>query len=424
MSITQLSARIAENTAKVNDYLSSHNLRGPSFDENAPLQLLPPDTDPEIILARQTVIDDCNELRNLLLGPKEHIMTTYQAIHLASPKAITQFRLAHSFPVGTTTTFAHLAAASGLGETHIRQLIRHAVSAHNLFAEPQPGIITHSAASRLLSEDDALHDWVSYATHELWPAAYHAPDAMHKFPASGEPNETGFSVANNTSKSMFAFLSDHPDRLRRFASVMRFITQRPELGPELVVHAFPWGTLPAGSTVVDVGGSHGLVSIAIARAFPTLKFIVQDLDEPVIRSADARKPDDIKERVEFMAHDFFKEQPVRGAEVYFLRAVLHNWSDKYAVEILRALIPALKKGAKIVVNDVVVAVPKSVSKPAELKTRVSDLVQVVLQNAGDREMGDWEQLFEKADGRFKIVGASPMPRSTRLWTIHVEWEGA
>ena len=205
---------------------------------------------------------------------------------------------------------------------------------------------------------------------------------------------------------------------------MRFITQRPELGPELVVHAFPWGTLPAGSTVVDVGGSHGLVSIAIARAFPTLKFIVQDLDEPVIRNADARKPDDIKERVEFMAHDFFKEQPVRGAEVYFLRAVLHNWSDKYAVEILRALIPALKKGAKIVVNDVVVAVPKSVSKPAELKTRVSDLVQVVLQNAGDREMGDWEQLFEKADGRFKIVGASPMPRSTRLWTIHVEWEGA
>ncbi|KAK0641422.1 sterigmatocystin 8-O-methyltransferase precursor [Cercophora newfieldiana] len=421
--ITELSARIAANTTKVNNYLSSHNLPGPSFDVNAPQQLLPSDTPPEITLARQAVIDDCLELRNLMLGPREHIMTTYQAMSLTSPKAITKFRLAHAFPVGTETTFSALAAASGLGETHVRKLIRHAIAAHNLFCEPWPGVVAHSAASRLLAEDEALHNWVDYATHELWNAAYHTPEAMAKFPASGEPNETGFSVANDTDKSMFGFLSEHPDRLRRFAGVMRFITQRPELEPELVVGAFPWGEIPEGGTVVDVGGSHGLVCIELARRFPHLKFVVQDLDEPVIRDADARKPEDVGGRVEFMRHDFFTEQPVKGAEVYFLRAVLHNWSDGYAVRILRGLIPALRPGAKVVVNDVVVAEAGSVSKPAELRTRVSDLIQVALQNAGDREIGDWVKLFGEADSRFRLTSASPMVGSTRLWTIVVEWEG-
>lgn len=246
---------------------------------------------------------------------------------------------------------------------------------------------------------------------------------MHRFPASGEPNESGFSVANGTDKSMFAFLSEHPERLRWFAAVMRFITQRPELGPGLVVDAFPWGELPEGATVVDVGGSHGLVSIELARKFPGLRFVVQDLDEPVVRNADARKPAEVKDRVEFMTHDFFKEQPVHGADVYFLRAVLHNWSDKYAVKVLRGLIPALKKGAKEVVNDVVVAEAGSVPKPADLRTRISDLTQVVLNNAGDREMGDWVKLFETADSRFKFKGTTPMPGSTRLWILVAEWEG-
>ncbi len=182
-----------------------------------------------------------------------------------------------------------------------------------------------------------MHDWLDYTTHEVWPAALHAPDAVERF--------------------------------------------------------------------------HGL------------RFVVQDLGEPVVRNAEARKPAEVGDRVEFMTHDFFEEQPVKGADVYFLRAVLHNWSDKYAVKVLRALIPALKKGAKVVVNDVVVAEAGSVSKPAELKTRVGDLIQLVLNNAGDRELGDWVKLFETADSRFNFKGSKQMLGSTRLWILVAEWEG-
>lgn len=51
-----------------------------------------------------------------------------------------------------------------------------------------------------------------------------------------------------------------------------------------------------------------------------------------------------------MNSDFFTPQPVT-ADVYYLRWILHNWPDKYCVEILRNLRPALKPGAMIVIHE-------------------------------------------------------------------------
>ena len=113
---------------------------------------------------------------------------------------------------------------------------------------------------------------------------------------------------------------------------------------------YPWGELGA-CTVVDVGGSHGPSSIALAQQFPRLNCIVQDLPGTI---ADCSVPPELDGRLKFMAHDFFTEQPVKGAEVYFFRRIFHDWSDEYAARILRALIGALKPGAKVLIQDMVV----------------------------------------------------------------------
>ena len=62
-----------------------------------------------------------------------------------------------------------------------------------------------------------------------------------------------------------------------------------------------------------------------------------------------------------MAHDFFTEQPVRNANVYYFRWIFHNWSDKYAVKILKCLTPALKIGARILINEYCLPEPGAVS---------------------------------------------------------------
>ena len=53
--------------------------------------------------------------------------------------------------------------------------------------------------------------------------------------------------------------------------------------------------------------------------------------------------------------------------------MLHDWSDKYSRMIIRALIPALKPGAKVVINDRVIPgygeVPYLVKREARFAPR-------------------------------------------------------
>jgi hypothetical protein len=70
-----------------------------------------------------------------------------------------------------------------------------------------------------------------------------------------------------------------------------------------------------------------------------------------------------------MSHDMFSEQPVAGADVYLLRFVLHDWSDKYCVKVLKQLIPALKRGAKVVIQDHLLPEPGALGMLQEMQLR-------------------------------------------------------
>jgi hypothetical protein len=47
------------------------------------------------------------------------------------------------------------------------------------------------------------------------------------------------------------------------------------------VLAYPWKNLAPGSLVVDVGGGVGSVTLVLAKAFPELKFVVQDTPQTI-----------------------------------------------------------------------------------------------------------------------------------------------
>lgn len=129
--------------------------------------------------------------------------------------------------------------------------------------------------------------------------------------------------------------------------------------PEQLFEAFPWESMNP-QLFVDVGGSLGKFSILLARRLKQLRCIVQDLPDVVAQGASVL-PTDVADQVEFMAHDFFSEQVVKGADIYFLRWILHDWSDKYCIKILQALIPALKDGSRIIIGEWVVPEPGVVS---------------------------------------------------------------
>lgn len=65
--IVELATLIATSTAKIDEYLRLHNHPQPSFDVDAPAQVLPDET-PEIEDARTTAVEASIELQELLQG--------------------------------------------------------------------------------------------------------------------------------------------------------------------------------------------------------------------------------------------------------------------------------------------------------------------------------------------------------------------
>lgn len=138
---------------------------------------------------------------------------------------------------------------------------------------------------------------------------------------------------------------------------MKAFTSRPGHDISYVLDNYDWGSL-GQALVVDVGGAGGHVAIQLTKRFENLGVLVQDAEKAII-GVEARVPEELKHRVRFMAHDFFTPQNIT-ADVYYLRWVMHNWSDKYCVLILRALIPALKPGARIVIQDTCMPQPHTI----------------------------------------------------------------
>lgn len=104
-----------------------------------------------------------------------------------------------------------------------------------------------------------------------------------------------------------------------------------------------------------------------------------------------------------------QQHPVHGAEAYFFANIIHNWSDRYAVRILRALIPALKPGARVLVCDRLIPEPGTVPLVEERELRALDLIMYILFNAKEHTETEMRALFRAADERFEYVDTHAVP---------------
>ncbi|KAH8588162.1 sterigmatocystin 8-O-methyltransferase [Bisporella sp. PMI_857] len=408
--ILDLANKINESTRVIHNHLASQNLPFPSFSPRA-IDPLPE----ELAKAQDAVLDATSELHDLLMPPITAIHIDGNAQNIVSLDAITRFNMANSFAPGDETSFAQIAEYSGLSEAATRSLLHHSMTMR-IFCEPRKGVVAHTARSVLLREQRILN-FIRNGREEMIPAALRTVEALSRWPNSEEPTQTGFALANNTDIPIYKVLEADPTRAKRFADTMNIFTKGKGFAVSHVASGFDWQGL-GNAIVVDVGGSSGHISIALATQFPSLKFIVQDLGS-TIEGARSEIPEAVADRLSFMEHDFFSEQKV-VADVYYFRWIFHNWSDKYCIKILRSLVPALRPGVRIIINDVCIPEPGTMALWKEKELRIFDLGMISILNGRERDTDEWESLFERADPRFHFEGVT-QPEGSNLAMIKASW---
>ncbi|KAJ2985293.1 hypothetical protein NUW58_g5614 [Xylaria curta] len=121
------------------------------------------------------------------------------------------------------------------------------------------------------------------------------------------------------------------------------------------LYDFPWESL-GPATIVDVGGGVGGFCLQLSHLYPDLKFVLQDR-APALKQAQSEvwvreNPQALKDgRIQFVPHNFFDTNPIKHAEVYWLRYILHDWSDDYCVQILSAIKPSMGPRSRILICD-------------------------------------------------------------------------
>ncbi|KAH8694169.1 O-methyltransferase-domain-containing protein [Talaromyces proteolyticus] len=418
LTLKERAAHISEAANRLSDELARTGFPEPSFELGLPPPLSNDAPETPALRSKLELLQMVDELRSLLTDPTLQL-TSQMRNPALSVHPIIRLGIAENFPPEGTTV-QDLASKLHLPESLVGRLLSHSATYH-IYHESSPGYFVHTAASRALSENDGMRQYHMVGLEETLPATCKTASALVQDPLSEEPESCGWSIQNDTELSLFKALANMPDRANTFAEAMRWQSTLPGFSHHHLTEVFPWGSSEQQLTVVDVGGGVGQVSQALLDHSPDVKCIVQDYPEVVSRGQDSL-PAKYKPRITFQSHDFFKEQPIKGADIYLLRMILHDWSDKYAIKIIQALVPALKPGAKVVINDRVIPAWHQAHYLVEREARDSDMYMLAFQNARERTAQEWSALLKRADGRFQLTRVHQPPRSV-LAVVEVTWDG-
>jgi 6-hydroxytryprostatin B O-methyltransferase len=161
--------------------------------------------------------------------------------------------------------------------------------------------------------------------------------------------------------------------------------------------------------IVDVGGSLGHASIALASALPNATFIVQDANTVALdqgRELVSQQFPHLIDRISFAQHDFFTPMPAMlDGDIFLFQWILHDWNDADALRIIKSLVPGLKPGARVFIAEAVrPAPPAAMANTLDEKLVLfQDMTMLAAHKARERSVAEFVRIFEEADARFHHV---------------------
>jgi hypothetical protein len=269
-----------------------------------------------------------------------------------------------------------LAEMCGVQTQPLLRVLR-ALAAFGVFTVTSDGRVAHSPRSRLLRTDtpSSLHHSARFWTA---PGAWAAWGKLDIAMTGGVPHVAAW----NTSR--FAYLREHSDEARAFDAMM---ANFPDNRHAAIATAYDF----SGATLVaDIGGGNGAALRHILARYLGLRGLLFDRSDVV----DAIRTDDLMEgRIATIGGSFFDEVP-RGADIYLLIRVLHDWPDEDCRRILRTCRKAMGADAVLLIGDQILEPDPTRGQPVDYLVDVT--MMAMFGSARERTRDEFTGLLSDA----------------------------
>ncbi|EPE28805.1 S-adenosyl-L-methionine-dependent methyltransferase [Glarea lozoyensis ATCC 20868] len=344
-------------------------------------------------VTRKALLNICRSQTGRLETPWETVWRMIMEPHQsAALRAALEMGLIDALASSTTPlTSTQLSEKTNCNEKLITRILR-PLAVRHLVKEASFETYTSSPVTSFLSQPGVaggfkfMFDIASRCTQQI-PSFL----AQDKF-ASPSPQGV-FEHTFSTPLPMFPWLQAHPNHMKDFGDLM--MGQQMGRVPwfdvadvDQVLFESKGGEKKDEVLLVDVGGGRGYDLQAFKTRFPDGdgKLVLQDL--PMV----VEDIQDLDEAVVRQVHDFFTPQPVRDAKAYYLRYILHDYSDEKCQEILKHIVDAMTPGySKLLIFEWVLPDTESALFPSLL-----DINMMALLGGMERTQSQWKVLLEGA----------------------------
>lgn len=159
-------------------------------------------------------------------------------------------------------------------------------------------------------------------------------------------------------------------------------------------------------TLVDIGGGMGTQLMTLLKVHPGIRKGILFDRPPVIAQAQAAvAASGLGERCELVGGNFFEGIP-EGADAYFMKQIIKDWSDAQSIQLLSNCRKAMKRGGRVLVAEVVLLPGRETSIQ-----KFIDLQLMILSPGQERTEAQYRQLFEAAGFMLTSIVPTASPYS-------------
>ncbi|KAK5163000.1 uncharacterized protein LTR77_011055 [Saxophila tyrrhenica] len=230
----------------------------------------------------------------------------------------------------------------------------------------------------------------------MTPAYQAIPEYLSNTRYANPTDSAPFNLAYNTDMRVFEWRKHNPKNAeagQAFMAAQR-MGQRSVWDGQTSVKEFEMSPedLQNGRVMMcDVGGGLGHQCVEFRKYRPDLqgRIITEDLE--LVQNMISNREELSSMDISLQTHNFMEEQPIKGAKVYYLRNVIHNWNDEPSKTILSQISKAMAQDSVVILDEVVMP-----HMGASWKQTSMDLAMMTMLAAKERKQDEFEKLLNGA----------------------------